>query len=507
VGKIERLDFMTVWGDKSQSPINCVPDSGMELEGGAVVDGAQVDIEGVDGGFKDDFSTDLSKYLTANGVFIENGVLKFDNTYSGTPVLLWDSSPITGSVLNCIKKSVFEIKAKIVSAPAATNHFVILATRYTATNVYGLRVQFDANGAISCNGVSISDLGVSVGNIFSFVARETGPFGTGVGSGFYDIFVKVNGVEHKIGSNVGYARLGFGWLYNGNCDCLEVQEFNVYGYPQKSVATVPKSDPFKPLLPANLAILGAITPILLGEKKPNTAVYLEGQIYNDDLLFQLQQINPDAVKDDAWSSLDGKIGEWTRIAELENGVPVLPPEMLKGLDGEFRPQIVFETDGVNQPQSFAGFSMVWGSDVLAPDAPTIISIAQDGAGAVVLKIVDVFPDDAVAAELEVNINNQGYKRVDVSNALSLDSDYMRFIGSTANVQKAGQVNANCHTISGLSLSDTVKFKARYIDAVGNASAFIESQLITITEAQFEPIFLEDIEEFWEDNDDWQEDWE
>jgi hypothetical protein len=469
---------MTVWpGDKSQSPVDCVPDSNMELEGGAVVNGAQVDIEGMPG-FVDDFSTLNTDNWPLNiDAYTENGLLKFQGPGTG-----FDVRHVGFLVANDedFKNTTIEIENIQIGT----------------SNDYALYAGFLVSNPTTGKNIYLYDYGNKVrvlllGQIpFEFSFDRTLPFSLKfeVEKNLNLKFYLKQGQDYQFvyqacletSFNINTFVIG---QYHEN-KTFTVDKITVKGYPEKSVATVPKSDSFKPLLPANLASLGAITPILTGEKKPNTAIYLEGQIYNDDLLFQLQQINPDATKNDAWASFDGKIGEWTRLAELENGVPVLPPAMLKGLNGEFRPQIVFETDGVNQPQSFAGFSMVWGSDVLAPDAPTIISIAQDGAGAVVLKIVDVFPDDAVAAELEVNINNTGYKRVDVSNSLSLDSDYMKFIGSTSNVQKAGQINANFHTISGLQLGDTVKFKARYIDAVGNASPFIESEPITISGTQY-----------------------
>ena len=445
--------------------------------------GSQISVTGIDGGFKEQFgSFDTSRWTLNDAVNLHDGKLSF-NYGAGNGDLLRYVGFERDSVEQ-FRGAVIELKSIRIDDIRA---FYI---RFTSNNTFAftdglvLYVDFvdDENRLMAYMRSYMRGPAININNLFSLkINIDTDSIIT---------------VEYKQDNEQYREAFKFTDKYSAEklrafCvnqyydnKLLEIDEINFYGYPEKSIATVPKSDGFKPLLPANLASLGAITPILLGEKKPNTAVYLEGQIYNDDLLFQLQQINPDATKDDDWASLDGKIGEWTRIAELENGVPVLPPEMLKGLDGEFRPQIVFETDGVSQPQSFAGFSMVWGSDVIAPDAPTIISIAQDGAGAVVLKIVDVFPADAMAAELEVNINNTGYKRVDVSNALSLDSDYMKFIGSTSNVQKAGQINANCHTISGLSLGDTVKFKARYIDEVGNASAFIESDTITISGTQY-----------------------
>ena len=516
---------MTVWpGDKGNSPVDCVPSSDLELSGGAVVNGAQIDIEGVDGGFKDDFSGTVlnSRYASSNAI-VENGVLKFTDDSSNLTYVNnvnFDTTPITGSVSKCMKGAIYELKFKVLSKLSTSTSYMYFSldtltpVRFNRTS--GIRLvwksisEFVIYGYENSGSVILSTGDINVGDTVIFRLHEISRLDSDSFSNRCKLLYKINDndwidTDYTV---IGSGHVGFGfYAANNGVNDIEFQEFNIFGYTEKSIATVPKSDPFKPLLPANLANLGEIIPTLLGEKKPNTAVYLEGQIYNDDLLFQLQQINPDAVKDDAWASLDGKIGEWTRLAELENGVPFLPPAMLKGLDGEFRPQIVFETDGVNQPQSFAGFSMVWGSDVIAPDAPTIISIAQDGAGAVVLKIVDIFPADAMAAELEVNINNTGYKRVDITNNLTSTEPYMKFIGLTSNVQKAGQVNANFHTISGLQLGDTVKFKARYIDAMGNASAFIESEPITITEAQFEPIFLEGIEEFWEDDDDWQEDWE
>jgi hypothetical protein len=440
----------------------------------SVVDGKIV-VDGVDGGFEDEFNSLDSGTWDSLNTSISNGALVFDNA-GGDGY----NAHYVQSVQSNFSGLTIEIDIKV------TGNGELFSVSNTANGepVYGFYwADFTKtlDGYLSTwQGEHIfSDL--SAGDTFTIGIKR---FIDDAAFDKIELYYKLSdGIKNVIaaGRRPGYTdKIRINNYYATATP--NILEFRAYGYPTTATATLNtdealKADPstkLKNITSFTIGTTGSETnPIALSTQKKDSRL-------------------------EEWSNFDDDIGESDTISSdiKAGGTFTAPSEQNPAPDREILPTLTFSGDGVTGFNTIDSIDVAWEADVAAPTAPTATEISQDGEGGVILAIDGLMPADAYGAEIEVNINGVGYLPISKRGQLETGQGYLIFRGNTGEEQKADELNSMYWPITGLTIGDTVQIRARYLDAVGNRSAFTESSNVTISGTTYVKIPVENYRVKW-----------
>jgi hypothetical protein len=258
------------------------------------------------------------------------------------------------------------------------------------------------------------------------------------------------------------------------------------GFNEQIVVDMDYSKSFKAADPLNLSGLIGITPTLENFTGKDGKIGIELQFKNDF--------------DETWTDADGVNSEWTSIGYCENGVE-LPVTITKTIrDNELiRVRLRYYDGSVTGYPDLRSLSINWTSDVTAPEIASFNNI-QTG---VTLDEADVgficyftIPDDAYGVQCEGKINDGDWLPFSRRAKFEEGYNYMMFVGDKARNELKWETNESHISVSkGLELDDAVQIRARSVDNVGNASAWVESDPVSLVAAEVVYIYqpIKDIE--------------
>lgn len=224
-----------------------------------------------------------------------------------------------------------------------------------------------------------------------------------------------------------------------------------------------------PPSPAKLSTLGDLT-VTLNNTNASGTVYFYLQHYNDRL--------------GGWCDLEGKLGLWTCIGSLTASGTVSMPDFDIGVGEKIHIGMGFQSsDGTLPAPKFVSLSVSWGSDVTAPDLPTImklVSVSPEGGKVGYRLDMGDLPENAHHFIVEVKMNDGEYTPFSKRAKVESDYGYLEFLGNIDQIEAAGSRNESHFSFAkGLQIGDKIKCKVACVDNVGNVSSFTESDTLTL----------------------------
>lgn len=197
------------------------------------------------------------------------------------------------------------------------------------------------------------------------------------------------------------------------------------------------------------------------------------------------------------SSLADVAGAWTDCGALTHDTPLSLPSFTARAGEVIYPRIGFtctDTTGVSPAPELSSIAFAWASDVTAPDSPTITRIVNTSGDSTYGYRVDFGALPAGSRHLIVEGKKNDGDYTPFNNKAQWDAgEYMKLRGSRDAVEEAGERNeTSLSSNSGFVVNDTAQVKVAAEDAVGNRSAFVESEVVTMADSEipFVPVFVD-----------------
>ncbi len=464
-------------------------------------------VNGIDGGFYDDFSSgDLSRYISSNAV-IEGGNVRFTDSTSNivyNNYIVSDIIPITGTQYYGIQAGVYEVKARRIAIDTVNNNYLYFTTdlmtpvRYNNSSGFYMYYTKDvvyiyAFGGSTTASFQYTTAQIPIGAEITFRIVDESPLGSSLQNATR-MYFKINNEEWINtgigGINRGY--VGFGLLYAySSVNSFEFLNFAIYGYPEKITLTLNKTSSLVADLPAKLKTLDSISLTTEDSKQGSIALSLQKK---DARLAE-------------WSDLDDKIAEFSTVADVKNGGSFIAPVQEPAPEREFIIKLEYSNGGVSGYNTInLPLQISWTSDIEAPLSPSASEVNQFGEAGAVLKAADALLEDVYGAQIEVDINNNGYLPLSERSILETDNNHLILRSTTGEKQRAGEHNSLVYALTGLNIDDTIRIRSRFVDEVGNASAFKNSGLITIKGTLYAQVPVKNFKTSWKTATKWGAKW-